>query len=177
MNWRSEWTPRPVSSAKLRDIEQAIGEIERLLEKGDEAAAADKVRLLNQTCGRNESVWLFRDYRESGSITELALRLSQPAPVRVGNVKREEWVELVRRIQDPEYSEAVSRDSLPLPDSGQAKLSDGDRFAFLQDFYLDVLTANVSMPGLSDLIFWDDLEPEEIADRIQAYRPIQLPPG
>ncbi|WP_172255735.1 hypothetical protein [Saccharibacillus deserti] len=41
---------------------------------------------------------------------------------------------------------------LPQPDSDREGLPENDRIAALQAFYLKVLEANVSMPGVSDLI-------------------------
>lgn len=192
---RSEWMPRPITLSKLHELEQAIDVIEHLLSNGENEAADERIRAFNETYGRSEDAALFQHYKGSVSRTELALRLSQPKAARSEEVKREELIELVRRIQDPEYALSAYAGTIvvndleqtkagsvdDLTDSGlreptQASISSGDQAAFLQEFYLDVLNANVSMPGLSDLIFWDDPEAEEIADRALAYRPIVLPP-
>lgn len=39
---------------------------------------------------------------------------------------------------------------------------------------LDLLHRNVPHPAVSDLIYYDDLSPEEIIDKALNYKPIQL---
>ena len=39
---------------------------------------------------------------------------------------------------------------------------------------MDILKQNVPDPDVSDLIYWNDLTPEEIVDRALRYKPIQL---
>lgn len=173
MDLRSEWMPRIITLAKLHELEQAIDAIEQLLSNGKSEAAEESIRVLNETYGRSEDAVLFQNYAGSLSRTELALRLSQPEAVRSEKVMREELIELVRRIQNPDYALAMNGESIIVIDWEMQKSTQA---AFLQEFYLERLTANVSMPGISDLIFWDDLEPEEIVDRALAYQPIMLPP-
>ncbi|WP_051507377.1 hypothetical protein [Saccharibacillus sacchari] len=181
MRFRSEWTPRSLTLSKLQEIEQAICAIEALLSDGASEAADEQIGVLNETYGRNEEADLFQNYEDSMSRTELALRLSQPEPRPSQHVTRAELIELVRRIQDPDY--AISALVAPLvvndieqSESAQSEVSSADQAAFLQEYYLDLLTVNVSLPGISDLIFWDDLEAEDIVDRALAYQPIILPP-
>lgn len=178
MRFQSEWTPRSLTLSKLQEIEQAICAIEALLSDGASEAANEQIGVLNETYGRNEAADLFQNYQDSMSRTELALRLSQPEPRPSQDVTRAELIELVRRIQDPEY--AISALVAPLVvndvEQSESEVSSADQAAFLQEYYLDLLTANVSLPGISDLIFWDDLEPEDIVDRALAYQPIILPP-
>lgn len=191
MKWRAEWNPKPISSCELKHIEEEILRIEERLSNDETEAAEESVRAFNAIRGRSEPVSLFRDYGGSMSRTELALRMSQPEPVRGENVTRAELIELIRRVQDPEYAaEALDdyraeKEDFDVPAGGSdenedegdpAQVSGEDRAAFLQEFYLELLTVHVSMPDISDLIFWDDLEAEEIADRALAYAPIALPP-
>ena len=42
------------------------------------------------------------------------------------------------------------------------------------DELLNILKKNVPDPAVSDLIYWDDLSPEEIIDKALSYKPIQL---
>ncbi|MBD1262559.1 bacteriocin immunity protein [Maribacter polysiphoniae] len=42
------------------------------------------------------------------------------------------------------------------------------------DQLLDILKQNVPDPEVSDLIYWNDLSPEEIIDKALTYKPIQL---
>jgi len=42
------------------------------------------------------------------------------------------------------------------------------------DKLMDILKQNVPDPDVSDLIYWNDLTPEEIVDRALRYKPIQL---
>ncbi|CAM4064394.1 hypothetical protein [Saccharibacillus endophyticus] len=190
MKWRAEWNPKPISSSELKDIEQEIMRIEEKLANAETEAAEESVRAFNAIRGRNEPVSVFRDYGGAMSRTELALRMSQPEPVRSENVTRAELIELIRRVQDPEYAAdaLIDREAEKAEVSGfaggsgeneadLAQVSAEDRTAFLQEFYLERLTANVCMPDVSDLIFWGDLEAEEIADRVLAYAPTELPPS
>lgn len=39
---------------------------------------------------------------------------------------------------------------------------------------LDVLKKNVPHPSPGNLIYWEDLTPEEVVDKCLAYKPIQL---
>ena len=39
---------------------------------------------------------------------------------------------------------------------------------------IDVLTQNSTNPDVTDYIFYDDLSPEEVVEKILAYKPIQL---
>lgn len=43
-----------------------------------------------------------------------------------------------------------------------------------EDQLLDLLEKNVPHPEVSDLIYWEDLTPEEVVDQALAYKPIQL---
>ncbi len=42
------------------------------------------------------------------------------------------------------------------------------------DELLDILNKNVPHPEVSDLIYYNDLPPEEIIDKALSYKPIQL---
>jgi len=42
------------------------------------------------------------------------------------------------------------------------------------DELLNILKKNVPDPAVSDLIYWNDLSPEEIIDKALSYKPIQL---
>ncbi len=42
------------------------------------------------------------------------------------------------------------------------------------DELLDVLKRNVPDPEVSDLIYYDELTPEQIVDKALSYKPIQL---
>lgn len=42
------------------------------------------------------------------------------------------------------------------------------------DDMLEVLHRNVPHPAVANLIYWDDLTPEEIIDKALDYKPIQL---
>jgi len=42
------------------------------------------------------------------------------------------------------------------------------------DTLIDVLGKNVPHPAVSDLIYYDDLNAEEVVDKALSYKPIQL---
>lgn len=191
-NLREELLPRPVAAEELERIERSIGEIEELLESGKEAEAAAAIEAFNARHARGYGADDFRSRDGSMSRTEFALGAAQPLAHRIADISREELIEIVRRIQEPER--ALDDRSLIVEGGETKRLLDSadpytaesgapyrvepsDRLAALQSFYLELLEAQVAMPDVSDLIFWDDLEPEEIVDRALAYRPIVLPPG
>lgn len=64
---------------------------------------------------------------------------------------REELINLVKEILDVENKTEKEIDKL-----------------------MDILKQNVPNPDVSDLIYWNDLTPEEIIDRALSYKPIQL---
>ena len=64
---------------------------------------------------------------------------------------REQIIEIVKRIQACKY----------------ASEADADRD-------IELLENGVLDPYISDYIFYDDLTPEEIADKALAYKPIEL---
>lgn len=184
MNLREEWFPRWVDVEELKAIERSICEIEKLLENRNEADAAAAIADFNARHARTYEAEDFRSRAGSMSRTEFALSAAQPR--RIADIAREELIEIVRRIQEPERSldqDWIVEDgeTKRLPDSAESgdayTVEPSDRLAALQSFYLELLEAQVAMPDVSDLIFWDDLEPEEIVDRALAYRPIVLPPG
>lgn len=187
MNLREELLPRPVAAEELERIERSIGEIEELLENGKEAEAAAAIEAFNARHARAYGADDFRSRDGSVSRTEFALSAAQPQARRIADMTREELIEIVRRIQEPERALddrgliAEEGDTKISPDAAESgapyRVEPSDRLAALQSFYLELLEAQVAMPDVSDLIFWDDLEPEEIVDRALAYRPIVLPPG
>ncbi len=176
MNLREELLPLSIPAAELEEIERKIDEIERRLENEEkEQEAVDRaIESFNARYGRTWEAQEFRDYSGSMSRSEFALRAAQPPARRIADITHEELIEIVRRIQEPERAFAA-QEANRTPSERHAD-HHGDRLAALQSFYLELLEAQVAMPEVSDLIFWDDLEPEEIVDRALAYRPIALPP-
>lgn len=56
------------------------------------------------------------------------------------------------------------------------RVLDFERYGHNQEFYLELLEANILMPGISDLIFYsqEELTPEVIIERALEYKPIIL---
>ncbi|OWA34999.1 hypothetical protein B9G55_14785 [Saccharibacillus sp. O16] len=176
MNLRAELLPRRVSAQKREEIERAIGEIEDLLEQGEDQEGHVALEAFNARYGQSYQPDDFCSRAEELTQAEWAWRIAQPPIRRIADITREELIEIVRRIQQPEHAAEQQRED----EAGEA-WSEGMSFrgheAALQDFYLELLEAQVAMPDVSDLIFWNDLEPEEVVDRALAYQPIILPPG
>lgn len=187
MNLREELLPRRVEVEELKEIERRICEIEELSESGKEAEVAAAIEAFNAQHARAYGADDFRSRDDSMSRTEFALGAAQPPARRIADITRDELIEIVRRIQEPERSLddrgliAEAGDTKISPDAAESgdpyTVKPSDRLAALQSFYLELLEAQVAMSEVSDLIFWDDLEPEEIVDRALAYRPIVLPPS
>lgn len=68
-----------------------------------------------------------------------------------GLFSREQIIEIVKRIKECKYASEAEADK-----------------------DIELLEKGVVDPNISDYIFWDDLTPEEIADKALAYKPIQL---
>ncbi|GIO88093.1 hypothetical protein J25TS5_50250 [Paenibacillus faecis] len=129
-------------------LQQEIERIEALLDEGKEAEK--EIAAFNKATGRNYDVYVFANYWRSMSLEDLIEEACSPEPRRVPDITREELVEIVRRLKDSEISHGESM------------------------FYLQLLEANVPMPGVSDLVYWEDLEPEEVIARAMSYEPIRL---
>ena len=69
----------------------------------------------------------------------------------MNHLTREEIIEIVGKLQRCEYASEVETDSA-----------------------IATLRSGVLDPKITDYIFWDELTPEEIADRALSYRPILL---
>jgi len=89
-------------------------------------------------------------YHGAMSTEEFVEIAARPRPSRLPDVTREELVEVVRRIQTT---------VLLTPHTV---------------YYLTVLDVHTPHPRVSDLIFWDDLTPEEVVEAALAYQPICL---
>lgn len=50
----------------------------------------------------------------------------------------------------------------------------GNRSEEEVDALIEKLEQGVLDPQISDYIFWDDISPEEIADKVLGYKPIEL---
>ncbi|WP_334075959.1 MULTISPECIES: hypothetical protein [Paenibacillus] len=129
-------------------LKQEIEQIEAILDEGKDAGK--EMAAFNEATGRNYDVYVFANYWRSMSLEDLVEEACSPEPRRVPDITREELVEIVRRLQDSEISHGESM------------------------FCLQLLEANVPMPGVSDLVYWEDLEPEEIIERAMSYEPIRL---
>ncbi|WP_166242973.1 hypothetical protein [Paenibacillus turpanensis] len=129
-------------------VKTNIEEIEALLDEGK--TAEKEIAAFQELTGKQWDSHIFAHYWRSISLDGLIEEACNPDPQRVSDITKEELVEIVRRLQGD------------LPHGETA-------------FYLQLLEANVPMPGVSDLVYWDELEPEEIVERALAYEPIILP--
>ncbi|AWB44915.1 hypothetical protein DCC85_12255 [Paenibacillus sp. CAA11] len=136
----------PAFKARLK---REIEHIETLLEEGQ--GAEEEIQAFNELTGRTYDAYIFSHYWSAISLEDLIEEACQGEPTRIPDITREELVEIARRLQDEE-------------------LSHGDT-----KFYMQLLEANVPMPEVSDLIYWEDLEPEQIIERAMAYESIRLP--
>jgi hypothetical protein len=87
---------------------------------------------------------------ESTSTLNFVQGLLTPQPQRLEDITEAELLELIRRVSSGEYSE------------------------YLTHYWLSLLHHNVPHPAISDLIFWNNLSPEEVLRQALGYKPIQL---
>ncbi|KDN80793.1 hypothetical protein [Kitasatospora cheerisanensis] len=107
------------------------------------------MRAFNRATGHDYGPLAFTAYEGSRSLAEFAVEAARPARPRVGEVGRDELVELIRRVL------AAGPDA---------------------DWYLEAVQAAVTHPAAADVLFWgpDGATPEEMAAELTAYRPIAL---
>ncbi|WP_326790488.1 hypothetical protein [Streptomyces sp. NBC_00151] len=151
MDLRPELLPPPVSRQRLDELCAEVERIGDLLETRPEAAG-EAIEAFNAMTGHDYVALDFAEYNGRRSLEEFATEAARPAYPRVADVTRGELVEIVRRLLTAS------------PES---------------DYYLLLLQANVSHPGVIDLIFHpsDDLQDasaEQIVDAALKYRPIAL---
>ncbi|MCG7406524.1 hypothetical protein MH117_03775 [Paenibacillus sp. ACRRX] len=148
MKLRKELEPINRTDEFKNLLKSKIEQIELLLESGKTAFA--EIEEFNKLTGREYDEYYFSNYWRSISIDDFVNEASNPYPVKMNEITKDELIELVRRILDIEtYGNDTS-------------------------FYLEVLTANMMMPDISDLIYYQDLSPEEIIEEGLKYKPIIL---
>lgn len=134
-------------------LDELCAEIERiagLLEAGPKAAA-EAIAAFNTRTGHDYVARDFADYDGSRSLEEFGREAARPVRPVVGDITRDELVEIVRRllVADPE-----------------------------SDYFLRLLAANVLHPRVSDLVFHplglQDASAEQIVDEALKYRPVAL---
>ncbi|MEW2359859.1 hypothetical protein [Spirillospora sp. NPDC029432] len=147
MDLRPELLPPPVAPARLAELAREIERIEDRLRRGEPAAA--EIAAFNEATGHAYGVHDFTEYHDRRTLTEFAKEAARPAHPRVADITRAELAEIVRRIQAADHE---------------------------TDHYLLVLESSVSDPNAADLIFGPSApeDPDEIATRILAHRPIAL---
>lgn len=114
--------------------------------------AGEAIAAFNAMTGHDYVALDFAEYWGTRSLEEFATEAARPAYPRVADITRDELAEIVRRLL------TVSPES---------------------DYYLLLLQANVSYPGVSDLIYHppdklQDASAEQIVDTALKYRPIAL---
>lgn len=148
MKLRKELEPVKRTNEFKKMIKSKIEQIESILQNGK--AAVREIEEFNQLTGREYDEYYFLNYWRSVSIDDFVDEASNPYPVKVIDITKDELVEIVRRIQDVE---TFGNDTV---------------------YYLEVLEANIMMPSISDLIYDSDLSPEEIIEEGLRYKPIIL---
>ncbi|MFD3525126.1 hypothetical protein [Streptomyces sp. NPDC058653] len=151
MDLRAELMPPMVSRQHLDELCREIVRIADLVLSGSEKAD-EAIRDFNAKTGHECAPLDFAEYDGGRDLVEFALETARPARSQIADITMDELVEIVRRLLagDPE-----------------------------SDFFLRLLDANVSHPGVSDLIFRPpaalrDASAEEIVEEALRYRPIAL---
>lgn len=152
MDLRNELLPPPVSDERLAQLRTDIERIQELIAHGAPGEAEAALAAFNSETGHTLTRDDFADACGSCDVEDLARVAARPAWPRCSDVTRDELAEIVRRIMaaDPEC-----------------------------DYYVLLLMANVTHPGVVGLIFHPPVElrdatPEQIVDAALAYRPIAL---
>lgn len=150
MDLRPELLPPPADQQHLEHLSREVERICNLLATGQPADEA--IRSFNNTTGHQYGRADFAEYHGWRDLEDFALEAARPAYPRVPDITRDELIAIVSRIMATD------------PDS---------------DYYLRLLQANVTCPGVHDLIFHPPPElteasPVEIVDRILSHRSIAL---
>jgi hypothetical protein len=88
--------PRPASPERRVAIGKAILQIEELVDRGEDAAAA--IETLNETTGHSFGLDDFHNQCGAPDHEQLVEWACAPPPVRLPDVTRDELVEIARRI-------------------------------------------------------------------------------
>ncbi|MER7585032.1 hypothetical protein [Kitasatospora sp. NPDC097691] len=151
MDLRLELLPPPVSRERLDELCREIERISDLVVLRSEDAD-EAIEAFNAMTGHDYGALDFAEYDASRDLENFAREAARPAHPRVPDITRDELVEVVRRL------------SAAFPES---------------DYYLRLLSANVSHPRVSDLLFHPPAElqeasAEQIVEEALKYRPISL---
>ena len=148
MRLRKELEPINRTEEYKGMLKSKIEQIEMLLEADQNVT--DEIEEFNKLTGRSYEKDYFLNYWRSISIDEFIEDACNAFSKKVNDITKEELIEIVRRIKD---METYGNDTV---------------------FYLEVLKANIIMPGITDLIFYKNLSPEEIIEEGLRYKPIIL---
>ncbi|MEV6979413.1 hypothetical protein [Kitasatospora sp. NPDC093806] len=151
MDLRAELMPPSVGRQGLDELSSEIAWIADLVLRGAENAG-EEIRAFNERTGHDYVALDFAEYEGNRDLAEFVLEAARPGRPRIVDVTTDELTEIVRRMLagDPE-----------------------------SDYYLRLFAANVTHPGVSDLIFHPPAElrgasAEQIVDEALKYRPIAL---
>ncbi|MFI0357003.1 hypothetical protein [Actinomadura sp. 9N407] len=150
MDLRPELLPPPADQQHLEHLSREIERISDLLATGRPADEA--ITSFNSSTGHQYGRSDFAEYHGWRDLEDFALEAARPAYPRVPDITRDELIETVRRVL------AADSDS---------------------DYYLRLLQANVTYPGVHDLIYHPPPElteasPADIVDRALSHRSIAL---
>ena len=139
-----------------------MDKIEAFISEGEE----QELRKANRLLAQMKTEDLIKGYEQLGAYDETVEIIAEQIKVQGFKVKdehvdinietgepftREQIIEIVKRIKACKYASEAEAD---------------------RDIML--LEKGVLDPNISDYIFWDELTPEEIADKALSYKPIQL---
>lgn len=119
-------------------------------------SAGDPTQLIEEFNARTDRAFDSSDFHsasESVDTRTFVIQALRQSPRRINDITRDELLEIIRRIMDPDSE----------PD---------------QIYCLELLERNVPHPDVSGLIFWPNdpnPTPESILERALAYQPIILP--
>lgn len=127
-----------------------IETIEHKIENKEDATR--EIEEFNKFTGREYDLDYFKNYYTFISLDDFIQEASSPIPKKVLDIKKEELIEIVRRIIDCE------------------------RYGEDTDFYVNLLEVNVLIPGVLNLIFWneEELTLEQIVEKALSYKPVLL---
>lgn len=79
---------------------------------------------------------------------EFARKALMPNPPHLPEITKEEYIEIIQRVASADYLESETT------------------------WWLELLNRNLPHPAIFDLIYYEDLEPEEILDKALSYKSI-----
>lgn len=139
MELRKVLLPPELDADKVIHLEYLANKIINCLHSGNNHSQL--LNCFNQLSVRHYNIHDFDAAFGSIGMKEFAREALMPNPVYIPDITREEYLEIIQRVASADYLELETT------------------------WWLELLNRNLPHPAVSDLIYYQDLDPEEILDK------------